>query len=216
VLDNETDENGNSPANYVLTDDDTKYDLFTSGEGTTELVLENSMDVAENDSATMVMDFDLRKAIGYDSIVRYHFVEKADLESAVRVVDKDEAGNIVGTYEEMAPTNSDMIIVYAYRAGEFDQTETTTSTDGIAFQGAVASSKVDTTATNNYQLSFLEPGDYDLEFASYSLNPTTNRFEFGGLLESSVIIGADTVDVITVNGRSTTNVSAAITGLLLP
>jgi hypothetical protein len=217
VLDNAEDADGNSPGNYVQTQDNTKHMLTASGSGTTEITINKTWDVQKNATSNIVVDFDLRKSIrhsdGQDS--EYEFVSEADLKSAVRVVQKSKTGTIDGIYDEDFMTEADKVIVYGYSEGEFDaEEETTANADGMIFTKAVLSAEVEPGLTDTYRLSFVEEGDYELVFVSYTENETTGEFEFTALLESETEINGSVTDVVSVDAGATVSVSAIIIGLL--
>ncbi|MEP2669234.1 MAG: DUF4382 domain-containing protein [Cyclobacteriaceae bacterium] len=217
VLDNESDANGNAPGNYVLTSDDTKYKLTGATTGTTEIVMNKSLDVAANSSNTIVMDFDLRKAIqrSSNSSVKYQFVNSNDLNLAVRVINKSNAGEIKGTYQESFSTNADKIIVYAYKKGEFNQSaETTSDANGRLFTNAVTSTVVKGGLTDSYELHFLEEGEYEIAFAAHDKNDVNNEYELNTMLDAEININGSVANFITVGANSSTSITANITGLL--
>ncbi|MEZ4944146.1 MAG: DUF4382 domain-containing protein [Cyclobacteriaceae bacterium] len=217
VLDNESDATGNAPGNYLLTTDDTKYELTGTTTGTTEIVLNKSIDVAANTSNTIIMDFDLRKSIQRSSNanVKYQFVNSNELNLAVRVITKSKAGSIKGTYQESFATNADKVIVYAYHKGEFNQsTETIPDGNGRLFKNAVTSAVVKGGLTDSYELHFLEAGEYEITFAAYNQNATTNQYELNTMLDAEILISGSTANFITVGASSGTSISANIIGLL--
>lgn len=217
VLDNESDATGNAPGNYLLTTDDTKYELTGTTTGTTEIVLNKSIDVAANTSNTIIMDFDLRKSIQRSSNanVKYQFVNSNELNLAVRVITKSKAGSIKGTYQESFATNADKVIVYAYHKGEFNQsTETIPDGNGRLFKNTVTSAVVKGGLTDSYELHFLEAGEYEITFAAYNQNATTNQYELNTMLDAEILISGSTANFITVGASSSTSISANIIGLL--
>lgn len=217
VLDNESDATGNSPGNYLLTTGDAKYELTGTTSGTTEIVLNKSIEVAANTSNTIVIDFDLRKAIQRSSNAskKYQFINSNELKLAVRAIDKNNAGAIKGTYQESFTTNADKIIVYAYKKGEFDQsTETTADGNGRFFANAVTSTVVKGGLTDSYELHFLEEGEYEIAFAAYKKNTTNNQYELNTVLDAEIKISGSVTNFITVGANTSTSIAANITGLL--
>lgn len=216
VLDNSADASGNSPGNYVLTTDDTKYELTGSITGTTEVTMTNSWSVMENTSSKILLDFDLRKAIKHidNSTEKYHFVAAENLSTAIRVIEKDETGTIEGSYTEDFTTDADMVVAYAYAKGEFDEsTEMTPDEEGVMFKNAVTSSRVEVGLTNSYALNFLEEGDYEIKFVAYNKTTSTNRFELNALLDSDLKIGGTATEIVTIDAGVSVNVAATIVGL---
>ncbi len=217
VLDNQTDANGNAPGNYVLTTDDSKFRLSATASGVTEIKIDRPLTVAANASESIVLDFDLRKAIQYSSnaSVKYQFVAESDLKAAIRVIEKDMTGKIEGTYQENFSTNADMIVVYAYKKGEFNKfTETTPNANGLLFTKAKTSAVVAGGLTDTYKLHFIEEGEYELAFAAYEMNSTTNRFELNTMLKADLKSGLSIVNSIEVKAGASASISATILGLL--
>lgn len=215
VLDLDTDASGNSPGCYVLTTDDVKYNLKTDGTGTSDVTVDKNWSVAANATTTLVIDFDLRKSIAYsdNSDVRYSFVSDNDLESAVRVVKKDDAGTIHGTYHQVGDINADKIIVYAYKKGSFDA-DTETQVQGeneIRFANAVTSAEVKNELTGKtFTLALLEKGEYELHFAGYTEDPSDHEMMFDTLLMSETSVNGSAGDIITVQGGATAEVDGTI------
>jgi hypothetical protein len=211
VLDAGVDAFGNMPGCYVLTNDGGRFKLRDNG--TIEIALTQSWSVTPNGTTAIVMDFDLRKAIRAmaDATVRYNFVGNGDLIAAIRVVNKSKAGSISGTYANQSNATGDKIIVYAYKKGTFNATQETQGTDGIIFKSAVSSAEVrQGLAGTTYKLAFLEEGQYELHFAAYNKNATTNRFEFQTLLKSQA--DGSAAEFITIQAGITIAIATVITG----
>lgn len=212
VLDLETDANGNTPGCYVLTQDDTKYKLKSTTSGLTEVTINKEWRVVANTTSKIVMDFDLRKSIGSsdDPMVRYTFVTDDNLGAAIRLVAREDAGTIKGSYE--ADSNADKIVVYAYKKGTFSAgTETAPQGENeMLFANAVASAEVKQGLTGRtFTLAFLEEGEYELHFAAHSEN-TSGRMTFQTLLTSETRIDGSVANLIKVQGGATINVSGTI------
>lgn len=189
ALDLDNDANGNSPGCYVLNQNNTKYKLKSSTTGTTEIHLNKSWKVEKNTKTSMIMDFDLRKAIRYsdDPSVGYSFVSDINLQTAIQVVAKAKTGTIKGSYQEDTNSNADKIIVYAYKKGAFNATTETQpqGVDNILFANARGSAEVKESLSGNlYTLAFLEEGEYELHFAAYTRDTSTGRYHFEALLQS--------------------------------
>jgi hypothetical protein len=216
VLDTDTDVNGTAPGAYVQTTDDTKYRLAAGGPAT--VTISKAWSIPINSKSTLVVDFDLRKAIrqASDPLVKYTFVSDANLNAAVRTTTKEASGTINGTYVEQFPSGADQVIVYAYKRGTFDAArETQAQTDdGIYFRSAVRSAIVHSIGlSNTYTLSFLDAGDYELQFAAYKMSASSDNFILQGMLKASATSGATINDVITVQRGGSVSVSSTIAGL---
>jgi hypothetical protein len=216
VIDTDTDVNGANPGSYVQTVDNAKYKLRSSG--VVNVTVNKAWSVAANGKSTIVLDFDIRKAIKdmADQSVKYNFVSDANLNAAVRATAMESSGTISGTYAETVASNSDKVVVYAYKKGTFDaNTEAQAQTDdAIYFKNAVTSTTVKNSGlANTYSLSFLESGDYEVHFASYKKSSTTDKFVLQGLLKASTTTSASVADVITVQAGISVSASSTISGL---
>jgi len=217
VLDADADAAGASPGCYVLTTDNTKYKLKSMG--TVNLTVNKAWSVAANAKSTIVMDFDLRKSIRQmtDATIRYNFVSDASLQTAVRLVSQDNAGTISGSYTEQTSSNADKVIVYAYKKGSYTATTETQAQgdDAIFFKNAISSTEVKPGLSGNtYKLAFLEAGDYELHYAGYKKDATTNQFTFQAMLKAQTSAGGTVGDFVTIQKGATLTISSTITGTL--
>jgi hypothetical protein len=212
VLDVDHDASGNAPGCYVQTLDDTKYKLGTAG--TIQINVAKAWNVAANSTTTVVADFDIRKSIRWstDNTIRYAFVNADNLNASIRVVDKMKAGMVNGSYSEQNSTNADKIVVYAYQKGTFNAATETQAQgdDAIFFKNAVTSAEVKGSVTKSFKLSYLESGDYEFHFASYSQDATTGRFTFQSMLSAQTKVNGSVADFITVNANATVSISSLI------
>lgn len=212
VLDVDHDANGNVPGCYVQTIDNSKFKLGTSG--TIEIAVNKAWNVAANSSATIIADFDIRKAITWstDSNVKYAFVSTPGLQASVRVVDKMKAGTLNGTYSEQTSSNADKVIVYAYAKGTFNASNEMQAQgeDGIYFKNAISSAEVKGIGSMYYKLAFLESGDYELHFASYTRDTNTGRLTLNGMLSAQTTVNGSAANFIHVDGQATVSVSSMI------
>lgn len=211
VLDNDTDAEGNSPGCYVETTDGLRHKLGTN---THKVHLDHNFNVEQNMETNLVIDFDLRKTIkrSEEGVNNYEFVASAQMNNSIRVVHASESGTIGGNCNDEI-TDSDLIIVYAYHKGEFNRNEETqtSSQTNLLFSNAVNSTVVD--ANGDYQLHFLEEGEYELHFASYKRNGDTGRLELNGSLELDILTSVD-LEEVQVNANSNTTVNVLVTGIL--
>ncbi len=212
VLDFDQDESGSSPGCYVEKEEGEKHMLAsTSGnEIKLDYVFQNEAN-AENE---LVIDFDLRKTVKRETSgdSEYSFVSSAEMNNAIRVVSKNRTGIIRGNCNDSF-TNSDMIVVYTYKKGSFDRnTEIQgSSQSGLKFHNAVNSSKVD--ANGDFELHFLEEGEYEIHFAAYEQNQNTGQMELSGTLVleaiSSIQLGS-----ISVGANATITANVLVTGIV--
>ena len=206
VLDHDTDASGASPGCYVLDVNGTKHALATA---TTEININKAYSVASDATSNIVIDFDLRKSIVQSSSSgndNYDFVTSAELNSALRL------GTVRGNCSDNT-SNSDKIVVYAYKAGTYTRNTETQGqgSSNIEFKNAVTSATVN--ANGDYTLSFLEEGSYEIYFASYTENSSTGNFELQGTLNVNVL---STINLggFQVGAGASVTANVAVTGLL--
>jgi hypothetical protein len=217
VLDLDQDANGNTPGCYVLTTDNTKYKLKSTTSGKIEVTANQSWKMVSNTKSKVVVDFDLRKSIKHhsDASIRYSFVSDENLRAAVKVVSKESAGTIKGSYSDESSTDADMIVVYAYKKGTFNASAETQAQgeDELMFKNASGSAEVKSSITGkSYTLAFLEEGDYELHFAAYKKDSTSGRYQFTTSLQSQTTANGSVADIIKVKAGASVNISSNIKG----
>lgn len=193
VLDAQTDANGNSPGCYVQTADNVKHSL--SATASHSITASHDFVVQSGSKTNLVIDFDLRKAVQYQTgggMDHYDFVGTADLASAVRIVVKNETGTMAGTCQNSIVI-TDKMIAHVYKKGEFDRNVEVSSENGVAFNNAVASSSVG--ANGEFAVAFLESGDYEIHFAAYKDNNNDGKLEFQGTLVLDSLVDLDNIRV---------------------
>jgi Domain of unknown function (DUF4382) len=219
VLDLDNSSDGSGPGSYVLTEDNTKHKLGNSAasSGRMEILLNKNWTVQTGTTSALVMDFDLRKSLAYtanSTSAKYSFASPANMQSAIRVVAKENTGTVRGTYTEQVASNADLVVVYAYKKGGFNASEAQPQND-VPFKNAVASAKVDIAlAGNTYVLPFMESGEYELYFVSYGKDALSDRFIYRSLLQSDTMVNGSVTTTITVQAKSEVSVSAIIKGIL--
>ena len=208
VLDNATDQNGNSPGCYALATDNTKYNLTGSASGQTEVLSSKAFEVKENQQTNLVLDFDIRKAVmdeNGSAAGGYRFVSSSDLNASTRLLVKTQTGAIKGNCANYKETNS-KLIVYAYKKGAYNSSETKAQGSGnVQFKNAVTSSVAD--GNGNYNLSFLEEGDYEVRYATYK-NNGNGQFVLQSMLNLNSLINLSSVSV-KANASVTLNVTVS-------
>jgi hypothetical protein len=219
VLDLDADAQGGAPGCYALGQDNVKYKLKSTSSGKLDLGISQSWKAVKDSQAKIVMDFDLRKSIRYsdDPAIRYSFVSDNNLEAAVRLVAKEKAGTIKGSYQESSEVDAEKIIVYAYKKGTFNATAETQAqgTDGIYFKNAFASAEVKESLTGNvFTVAFLPEGEYELYFAAYSKNTANGRMTFDAMLQSETSVNGSVASIIKVKAATSINISASIKGII--
>jgi len=204
VLATDTDASGNTPANYIVTaGNETKALVTAAG----EIKINDSFNVEEANDNRMVLDFDLRKAIVADGSAGYKFVSNSELSNSVRVVNAINAGTISGT---VTGDSSAKTVVYAYEKGTFTASESNSNGSGVQFANAVSSTVV---SGSNFGLHFMEAGNYELHFASYSDSDNDGKLEFEGLLNATTVSELNVMN-ITVAANAEVNLNIVITGFL--
>jgi len=211
VLDFENDENGDQPGCYVAEEDgSTKHPLFSSSN---EISVQSNFEVISDLESKVVVDFDLRKCVQRENKQddQYEFVSNAEFRSGIRVVTKNETGVVKGKCNDSV-SNSDKIVVYAYKKGEYNR-DTETSAQGqseIEFANAVSSSSVN--ASGNFEMHFLEKGDYELVYCSYKEN-AQNEMKLEGTLMIGVL-GTINLSSVSVDAAATVDVEVNVSGML--
>ena len=208
VLDTQSDQNGNVPGSYVQTLDNTKHVL--SSTASIAITSSKNFVIESNEKTNLVLDFDLRKAIQYPSsgTNKYEFVSTADLQSALRVVVKDEAGNLSGTIQNPV-VNTDKMVAFAYKKGSFNRAVEITSQNGIAFKNAVASTLVN--SNGEFKIAFLESGDYEIHFAAYKDLNSDDKLDFQGTMVVSSL--TDLIN-LQLGASATIQLNITVTGIL--
>lgn len=209
VLDTESDASGNSPANYVLTTNNSKVEL--TAENST-INVNKSFDISASESNEVVIDFDLRKSIVADAgNGGYNFAAQTQLQNSIRVVNTLDTGVVSGTAINNTGNTDNKTIAYAYVKGSYSEAEETENAAGVRFSNAVTSS-VATGSNNTFGLYFLNEGDYEVHFASYEDPENDGVFEYAGMIEVEGNLGTDLMN-IAVNAN--TEVTLTLTLLVL-
>ncbi len=204
VLASDTDASGNAPANYIVTANNETKALVTAA---SEIKINDSFNVEEASDNRMVLDFDLRKAIVAEGSTGYKFVSNSELSNSVRVVNAINAGTISGT---VTGDNSNKTVVYAYAKGAFSASESQANGSGVQFANAVSSTVVN---GSDFGLHFMEAGDYELHFASYSDSDSDGKLEFNGLLDATTASELSLMN-IAVGANAEVNLTIIIDGFL--
>lgn len=210
VLDNETDTEGETPGHYVLAGGEKRALTTTSN----EIELNDQVEIGENDENEIVLDFDLRKAVVTDENGEYHFASDSKLASSIRAVNTQQTGTITGTVTDFGNSEAETMVVYAYKAGSYEEGETQTDEEGARFPNAVNSSII-SEGSGDFELHFMEEGDYELRFFSYSDNDADEQLEFEGELEANSSADSE-LNLLNLNLASDTevDVDVVIIGLL--
>lgn len=215
VLDHESDVSGNSPGSYVLTSDGKKHDLSAESQMQSEIMFQKNFDIEANGQTSLVIDFDLRKAVTRDTETStesdYKFVTSAEIQNSVRVVKEENSGEIEGEVSGWIDSDN-QLYVFAYKKGEYEKPAETNGqgASNVLFANAVTSAKVQ--SDGNYTLSFLEEGEYELHVAAYQ--KSDNRFNFNTMLEATSEITGLLLNDISVSSETSVEVDINIIGLM--
>ena len=208
VLDADTDGAGNSPGCYVLTRDGSKFKL----NGAQNLVMNKDFSFAANSKSTVLVEFDVRKAVRAvpDPAVRYDFASNENLQKSVRLVDMGAAGSVRGTYNGNDLGESEKVVVYAYQRGTFNAaTEVQPEGDGVRFENSVSSAPIKLDFTSQvFQLSYLEAGDYELQYAVYRKPPGSDQFVFDSMLAPGG--GGSVGDIVSIQPGTTIFIASSV------
>ncbi|MCB0637535.1 MAG: DUF4382 domain-containing protein [Lewinella sp.] len=220
LLDTEMDATGNAPGCYVLTDDGTRHPLKINGTASGMAQVNTGSFMVNADQTTnVVIDFDLRKALQYESSGdmsdAYEFVAQTDLNAALRLVNEEETGTIRGQADRNSIVDGNArIVAYAYASGTYNESsETQAQGSGqIMFANAVTSCAVN--SAGEYMLSFLPAGEYDVVFAAYKDNNSDGESEFVGTLNVGLLgnLGISPGSV-TVESSLSVNLNIGILGI---
>lgn len=204
VLDNQTDASGNAPGSYVLFTDGSMQAVATTAN---QININDSFEILASTTNDIVFDFDIRKSFVSDTSGTFKFVSNSELSNSIRVINKEKASDISGNASDVENT-SDKIIVYAYEKGKYNaNTEESEQGSGVTFSNAVTSSVV-SNISGSYELNFLEEGEYELHFISYTDTNNNGEFEFNGELVAESITG---VDLNSISIDSSLNLNIAVT-----
>ncbi|MGM0619987.1 MAG: DUF4382 domain-containing protein [Bacteroidota bacterium] len=215
VLDYESDESGNAPGCYVLTDDSKKHDLAAESQAQSEITFQKPFNVDANSQTSLVVDFDLRKAVTRNnessSDSDYKFVTSTEITGAFRVVNEENSGEVHGKVNSSIATEGEQY-VFIYKKGDFNASAETQGegASNVLFANAVTSAKVE--SDGSYKLSFLEEGDYEVHLASYEKNEGKSNFKT--LLEANSTISGLLLNDLSVSAESSVELNISILGFL--
>ena len=158
------------------------------------------------------MDFDLRKSVQRtrDDSNDLSFASSGALRNYIRLVKKEETGIIKGKMNNYNPDSDGKIIVYAYKSGTFDQAVETNPQAQVQFSNAVTSTSVN--SIGEYELHFLEAGDYEVIFAAFKDEDQNGRFELSGKASVNPLAAFD-LSIISVAANTTATVNVDLSGV---
>ncbi|MEO0471688.1 MAG: DUF4382 domain-containing protein [Bacteroidota bacterium] len=217
VLDTETDADGNAPGCYVMTIDGEKKNLAASAQSSLELSTQAAFDVVGEARSSVVLDFDLRKAIRYEenSDDAFEFVAQSDLNASIRGVDESLSGSIEGQFDVSTFNNPDKVVVYAYQKGSFNKETETQANGDIQFKNAITSTAaVKSGASYTYDLSFLAEGEYEICLVAFEENNNDGKLSFSGFLQGSLFASGSVTTEVSVNAGVAASLDFLITGII--
>lgn len=212
VLDYDKDEEGDSPGTYVLTKDGKKKSLNNSSNTEGEFTAKTDLTLVEDGEETVVIDFDLRKAIKYKngSSTDYELVASNESSAVVRTVNKEESSTVKGQVEDKSQFGMNgQVIAYLYKKGEFNESSETAGES--KFNGSVTSTMVG--ENGEYTLAFVEEGVYEIHFANYEDTDSDGKSEFKGMVSVSTLFSGGT-DNIQVESKTDIELNIELLGLL--
>ena len=175
----------NTPACYVVTQNNLKHNLLDSVSTNIEIPVSKSFELLPGEITNMIIDFDLRKAIvrKTSGTNKYSFVTPSELKNAVRLVNEDTSGTITG-HVKAKDLENNHIYVYVYRKGEFQASAEGTGSgkSKVLFANSIASALVQ--PDGSYMIPYIEEGEYDLRLASFRRN-RDNLFTFEGFVRTT-------------------------------
>ena len=216
VLDLNSDANGNAPGCYVLSQDNSKHKLQTTTSGMLEVAVNKSWSIKSDVENTVVVDFDIRKAIKRTDSgeSEYGFIATADLQNAIRVVTKERSGMIRGSLENDDQIDAEKVVVYAYKKGTFNAETEIGSEGDIQFKNAVTSAEVKMSLTGNtYTLAFLEEGEYELHFIGYNTDDSSGRLMYTSRIEAETTVNGSVGEMVNVEAGATVEITSSVKGI---
>lgn len=209
VLDNTTAADGSTPGSYVLTAENQKRAVVSS---VTEInVADNAEILASNDNK-LILDFDLRKSLVSNNNGEFSFAGNTQLSNSVRAVNAAKTGTVSGTFSNIQNTSAEAVVVFAYETGAYSNSEMQANNSGVQFANAVSSTIVNK-SNGNFSLHFLNEGNYELHFVSFTDKDNDGKLEVEGELEVSAASQIQLSNV-SVNANSTTTLQLSLDGLL--
>ena len=181
---------------YVLFKDGTQEPLNIPSGTSSGYKVNGSFEVGANSTTAIVADIDLSKALVLIGQGEYK------LRPTGRVITQAATGTITGTVTG-AVNENEIIIVYAYKAGTYLDSEADVPSEGeTRFQNAVNSALVAEDGT--YTLAFMPPGEYELIVATYSNDENMN---FLGRITNTLLLDGEGISTVTVEANTTVTVS---------
>lgn len=211
ILDYQTDASGNSPGCYVVDEQGQKHPVQSTSD---EIKVRNNFDIVANQTTNLLIDFDLRKCLTREESPtaddEYELVSSSKMNSSLRLVNRRESGVIAGNCQDFV-SDSETLVVFAYRKGTYNRDNEVEPNEGLRFHGAVTSAVV---ANNgDFELHFLEAGEYEIHFAGFSDTDNDGKTEIQGTLLLDAITSID-LGAINVEAEATITANVIVTGII--
>lgn len=211
VLDYDTDASGNSPGCYVVDESGSRQPVRSTSD---EIKIRNNFEVVANQTTQLLIDFDLRKCLTREEAPtaedEYEFVSSSEMNSSLRLVNRNESGMITGNCQDLV-SDSETLVVFAYRKGTYNRDNEVEGGDDLTFKGAVTSAVV--AGNGDYELHFLEAGEYEIHFGSFKDEDNNGKAELQGTLVLDAITAID-LGAITVDAQASVTVNVLATGII--
>ena len=145
----------NPLCNIEFTDGTTQPILLPEN-STTEIIITKEISIRASQTIDLTLDVDVRKSVIKNEQGHYIF------NPSIRTLETFETGSIMGKVLNLPA--SDRMVVFAYKAGLFNSSESNL-TESIRFKNSITASKV---KKGKFTTAFLEAGTYDLAFIRQS------------------------------------------------
>ncbi len=170
---------------YVKFEDGAEETLEIPSGSTTGYKIKGDFNINANSETDLVVDIDLRKA----------FVTSGNgehtLRPTARLVKSENTASIDGT---IAVSNEDRVVIYAYAKDTYTESEAGQPAAGSSrFENSINSGIV---SNGQFNLSFLEPGEYDLVAAAYTYNETAGTYTFKSAKKTEFILNGSLLDFL--------------------
>lgn len=152
-----TSQESQDPAHYLKFNDGSIEEITVPSGTQSGYKVVGGFTIPDGGVTSVIIDFDVRK-----SVVKAGNSGKYILKPTLRLIEDAEVGSVSGTISGGIDAN---LVVYAYESNQYNENETEPNEDGVVFANAVTSAIVD--VEDNYNLSFLPSGTYDLVVVSF-------------------------------------------------
>ncbi len=210
-LDFQKDDKGEAPGVYYISQNGAKVGLASGNQKRAGYTWTGVTRIYSEDTASVVLDFDLRKFIKKDDDGKAALAANHELGSYLRFVDEKSSGTITGNYIGSIEAGKH-VVAYAYKRGTFNAYIEKTGKGGIQFLNAISSVSLSGSAANTYFFPYLEEGEYELHFASFANEGSDVVFE--GLINVKNEIEGEPLNTIKIYAGTQANINVLANGLL--